>query len=70
MGGEKSKDFVFEDEHVEIPLIDFDNDQVQSSIPDIVQEAVPYQDKVVDPPTQVQQIVPEEQTLQPQEPMP
>ena len=25
--GEKIKDFVFEEEHVEIPLIAFDNDQ-------------------------------------------
>ena len=66
MGGEKIKDFVFEEEHVEIPLIAFDNDQVQASIPDIV----PDQDNVVDPPTHVQQIVLEEQTLQPQEPMP
>ena len=70
MGGEKIKDFVFEEEHVEIPLIVFDDDQVQASIPDIVQEAIPDQDNVVDPPAQVQQIVPEEQTLQPQEPMP
>ena len=28
VGGEKIKDFVFEEEHVEIPLIAFDNDQV------------------------------------------
>ena len=70
VGGEKIKDFVFEEEHVEIPLISFDNDQVQASIPDIVQEAIPNQDNVVDPLSQVQQIVPEEQTLQPQEPMP
>ena len=69
VGGEKIKDFVFEEEHVEIPLIAFDNDQVQASIPYIVQEAIPDQDNVVDPPAQVQQIVPEEQTLQPQEPM-
>ena len=45
MGGEKIKDFFFEEEHVEIPLIAFDNDQVQVSIPDIVQEAIPNQDK-------------------------
>ena len=69
-GGVKFKDFVFEEEHVEIPLIVFDNDQVQASILDIFQEAIPDQDNVVDPPAQVQQIVPEEQTLQPQEPMP
>ena len=66
MGGENIKDFVFEEEHVEIPLIAFDNDQVQASIPDIVQEAIPDQDNVVDPPAQVQQIVQGEQTLQPQ----
>ena len=56
MGGEKIKDFVFEEEHVGIPLIVFDNDQVQASIPDIVQEAIPDQDNVVDPLAQVQQI--------------
>ena len=54
VGGEMIKDFVFEEEHVEIPLIAFDNDQVQASIPDIVQEAIPNQDNVVDPPAQVQ----------------
>ena len=70
MGGEKIKDFVFEEEHVKITLIAFDNDQVQASIPDIVQEAIPDQDNVLDPPAQVQQIVLKEQTLQPQEPMP
>ena len=53
VGGEKIMDFVFEEEHVEIPLIDFDNDQVRASIPDIVQEAIPDQDNVVEPPTQV-----------------
>ena len=52
-GGEKIKDFVFEEEHVEIPLIVFDNDQVQASILDIVQEAISDQDNVVDPPAQV-----------------
>ena len=56
-GGEKIKDFVFEDEHVEIPLIFFDNDQVQDSIPNIVQEAIPDQDNNVDPFAQVQKIV-------------
>ena len=70
VGGEKIKDFVFEEEHVEIPLFSFDKNQVQASIPDIVQEAILDQDNVVDPPTQVQQIVPAEQTLQLQEPMP
>ena len=60
VGGEKIKDFVFEEEHVEIPLIAFDNDQVQASIPYIVQEAIPDQHNVVNPPAQVQQIVPEE----------
>ena len=70
MGEEKIKDFVFEEEYVEIPLISFDNDQVQASTPNIVQEAIPDHDNVVDPPTQVQQIVPKEPTLQPQEPMP
>ena len=70
MGEENIKDFVFEEEHVEISLIAFDNDRVQASIPDIVQEAIPDQDNVVDPLAKVQQIVPKEQTLQPQEPMP
>ena len=70
VGEEKIKDFVFEEEHVEIPLFAFDKDHVQASIPDIVQEAILDQDNIVDPPTQVQQIVPAEQTLQLQEPMP
>ena len=70
MEEEKIKDFVFEEEYVEIPLIAFDNDRVQASTSNIVQEAIPDQDNVVDPPAQVQQIVPKEQTLQPQEPMP
>ena len=70
LGEEKIKDFVFEEEYFEIPLIAFDNDRVQASTSNIVQEAIPDQDNVVDPPAQVQQIVPKEQTLQPQEPMP
>ena len=70
LGEEKIKDFVFEEEYFEIPLIAFDNDRVQDSTSNIVQEAIPDQDNVVDPPAQVQQIVPKEQTLQPQEPMP
>ncbi|KAF2291242.1 hypothetical protein GH714_020841 [Hevea brasiliensis] len=42
----------------------------QFQIPDIVQEATPDQDNVIDPCTQTQEVVPEEQTLQPQEPLP
>ncbi|KAF2321519.1 hypothetical protein GH714_000259 [Hevea brasiliensis] len=35
-GGERLKDFVFEEEYVDIPLIGMDNDQEQFHIPDIV----------------------------------
>ena len=69
-GGERIKDLVFEEEHVEIPPIAIDNDQDQASIPDIVQEATPDEDNVIEPPAHVQQLVPEEQTQQPQEPVP
>jgi transposase InsO family protein len=69
-GGERVTDFVFDEEYVEIPLIAIDNDRDQVSIPDIVQEATPDQDNVIISPSESQQLVPEEQTLQPQELMP
>lgn len=56
-GGERVTGFVFEEEYVEIPPIVIDNDQV--SIPDIVQQATLDQDNVI-PPSQDQQVVPEE----------
>ncbi|KAF2315692.1 hypothetical protein GH714_040221 [Hevea brasiliensis] len=68
VGGERLKDFVFEEEYVDIPLIAMENDQEQFHIPDIIQEATPDQDNVIDPRTQPQEVVPKEQTLQPQEP--
>ncbi|KAF2289494.1 hypothetical protein GH714_036639 [Hevea brasiliensis] len=37
--GERLKDFVFEEEYVDIPIIAMDNDQEQFHIPDIVQKA-------------------------------
>ncbi|KAF2295217.1 hypothetical protein GH714_032187 [Hevea brasiliensis] len=69
-GGERLKDFVFEEEHVDIPLIAMDNDQEQFHIPNIVQEATLDQDNVIDPHTQPQEVVLEEQTLQPKKPLP
>ncbi|KAF2319481.1 hypothetical protein GH714_016231 [Hevea brasiliensis] len=56
-GGERLKDFVFEEEYVDIPLIAMDNDQEQFHIPDIVQEATLDQDNVIDPHTQPQEVV-------------
>ena len=49
-GGERVRDFVFEEEYVDIPPILIDNYQDHDSIPDIVQEATPYQDNVIEPP--------------------
>ncbi|KAK0578882.1 hypothetical protein LWI29_017665 [Acer saccharum] len=69
-GRNKVRDIVFEDESVSIPTIAFDN--VQVSIPVIDQEANPdpQPDNVDQPPIQDEVIVPEEQTQQPQEPVP
>ncbi|KAA8534146.1 hypothetical protein F0562_031661 [Nyssa sinensis] len=61
-GGDKDRDFVFEEEYVDIPTAVIDIDQ--ASIPDIVQEADPNQNNIQEPP------VPEEQTLPPPEPTP
>ena len=61
-GGERTKDFVFEEEYVDIPQGVIDNDQDQDSIPDIVQEAILDQGTIIEPPIQV---VLEEQTQQP-----
>ena len=59
VGGDKTKDFV--------PQGVIDNDQDQDTIPDIVQDTIPYQDIVIEP---LIQVVPKEQTQQPQEPLP
>ena len=59
--GDKDRDFVFEEEYVDIPTIVIDIDQ--APIPDIIQEADPNQNNIQEPP------VPEEQTLPPLEPM-
>ena len=61
-GGDKDRDFAFEDEYVDIPkaIIDID----QAPILDIVQEADQNQNNIQEPP------VLEEQTLPPPEPTP
>ena len=61
-GGDKDRDFAFEEEYVDIltAVIDID----QASIPDIVQEADPNQNNIQET------LVPEERTLPPLEPMP
>ncbi|KAJ4729164.1 Retrovirus-related Pol polyprotein from transposon TNT 1-94 [Melia azedarach] len=63
-GGDNVRDFVFEEEYVDIPtgVIGIDH----NSIPDLVQDT--NQDNVGEP--LIQEIVPEEQTLTPQEPIP
>ena len=66
-GGERTKDFVFEEEYIDIPQGVIDNDRDQDPIPDIVQEVITDQDTVIEPPIQVVQ---EEQNQQPQEPSP
>ena len=60
--GDKDRDFVFEEEYIDIPtpVIDI----VQAPIPNIVQEANPNQNNIQEPP------VPEEQTLPSLEPTP
>ena len=61
-GGDKDRDFAFEEEYVDIPTVVIDI--VQAPIPDIVQETDPNQNNIQEPP------VPEEQTLPPPEPTP
>ena len=61
-GGDKDRDFAFEEEYVDIPTAVIDIDQ--APIPDIVQEADPNQNNIQEP------LVPEEQTLPPPEPTP
>ena len=61
-GGDKDRDFAFEEEYVDIPTAVIDIDQ--APIPDIVQEADPIQNNIQGPP------IPEEQTLPPPEPTP
>ena len=61
-GGDKDRDFVFEEEYVDIPIAVIDIDQ--APILDIVEEADPSQNNIQEPP------VPEEQTLPPPKPTP
>ncbi|KAA8530397.1 hypothetical protein F0562_005106 [Nyssa sinensis] len=61
-GGDKDRDFIFEEEYVDIPTVVIDVDQ--ASIPDIVQEADPNQNNIQEP------LIPKEQTLPPSEPTP
>ena len=61
-GGNKDRDFVFEEEYVDIPTAVIDI--VQASIPNIVQEVDPNQNNIQEP------SVSEEQTLPPLEPTP
>ena len=60
--GDKDRDFVFEEEYVDIPTVVIDIDQ--APIPDIVQEADPNQNNIQEPP------ILEEQTLPPPKPTP
>ena len=61
-GGDKDRDFAFEEEYVDIPTAVIDIDQI--IIPDIVQDAYPNQSNIQEPPLL------EEQTLPPPEPTP
>ena len=61
-GGDKDRDFAFEEEYVDIPTTVIDIDQ--APIPEIVEEADPNQNNIQEP------LVPEEQTLPPPEPTP
>ena len=61
-GGDKDKDFAFEEEYVDIPTAVIDI--YQAPIPDIVQEADPNKNNIQEP------LIPEEQTLPPPEPTP
>ena len=65
-GGDKVKDFVFEEESISLPTVIVDHDQDQV-LPDMVQQV---QDIVDAPINDVQQEIPEEQTQQPQEQVP
>ena len=66
--GNEVRDFVFEEESDSLPIIVLDKNQNQDHISDVVQETIPeLQDNVENLPTQV---IPEEQTQQPQEQMP
>ena len=47
-GGDKDRDFAFEEEYVDIPTSAIDVDQ--APIPDIVQEADPIQNNIQEPP--------------------
>jgi len=68
--GNKVRDIIFEEESVSIPTTTFNS--VQASIPIIVREVdmESQQNNVEQLPTQVEVIVPVEQTQQPREQMP
>ena len=69
-GRNKVRDIVFKKESILIPTTTFDS--VHASIPVIVREVdmESHQDNVEQVPTEVEVMVPEEQTQQPQEQMP
>ena len=48
--GERTKDFVFKEEYIDISQSVINNDQDQDPIPDIVQEPILDQDIVIEPP--------------------
>ena len=50
-----TKDFVFEEEYVDIIQGVIDNDQDQDTIPDIIQDTIPDQNIVIKLPIQVGQ---------------
>ena len=69
-GRNKVRDIVFEEESVSIPTIAFDNVQVSIPVNDQEANPDPQQENVNQTPIQDEIIVPEEQTQQPQEPVP
>ena len=62
-GGDKVRDFVFEEECVNIPTVAFGNDQ--TSIPNNIQKVNLDQDNFEEPLVQNQEIATKEQNLQP-----
>ncbi|XXG71992.1 hypothetical protein AAC387_Pa07g1189 [Persea americana] len=69
-GRNKVRDIVFKEESVSIPIIAFDNVQVSIPVNDQEANPDPQQENVNQTPIQDEIIVPEEQTQQPQEPVP
>ena len=65
--GDNVRDFVFEEKCVTVPTVSIDIDQ--TFIRNIVQEVNSNQDNVEELVIQNQEIITEEQTLQPQEPI-